>query len=109
MEVLDQSIITLNLLIVSSCTTNLEVSAGLLLALGALVGAVAAVVLGVALPGVGHAAAVVALELRAAARHVDAAGLVREVAAVVLRVTHERRRDATTRLTHELGCAACCF
>lgn len=67
----------------------------------ALVRAVAAVVLGVALPGVGHAAAVVALELRGGAGDVDAAALVAEVAAVVLRVALEGRWDAATRLAHE--------
>lgn len=54
----------------------LEVGAGLLGAVRALVRAVAAVVFGVALPGIGHASAVVALELRRATRHVDAARLV---------------------------------
>lgn len=72
----------------------------------ALVGAVAAVVLGVAAPGVGHAAAVVAAELRRAAGHVDAARLVGEVPAVVLRVAFERRGDAAPRLAHELAGAA---
>lgn len=81
--------------------SHLEVGASFLRAESSLVGAVPAVVLRVTLPGVGHAAAVVALELRGAARHVDAARLVGEVAAVVLGVALESRRDATTRFAHE--------
>lgn len=69
--------------------------------MNALVGAVPAVVLRVALPGVGHAATVVALELRGAAGHVDAAALVAEVPTIVLRVTLERRGDTPTGFTHE--------
>lgn len=72
----------------------------------ALVGSVSAVVLAVALPGVGHAASVVALELRGAARDVDAARLVGEVSAVVLRVALEGRGDAASRRTRELRRAA---
>lgn len=46
------------------------------------------------------------LELRGGAGDVDAAGLVGEVAAVVLRVTLERGGDAAPRLAHELRRAA---
>jgi hypothetical protein len=54
----------------------LKVSTSLLGAVRPLVGAVAAVVFGVAFPGVRYAAAIVTLELRGAARNIDAASLV---------------------------------
>lgn len=89
--------------------THLEVSASLVSAVGAFIRAITTIVLRVALPGVGHTASIAALELRGAAGDVDAACLIGEVAAIVLRVALERSRDASPGLAHEFRCAACCF
>lgn len=74
-----------------------------------LIRTVATVVFGVALPGVGDAASVGALELRGAAGDVDAAALVGVVAAVVLGVALEGGGNAAPRLAHELRRVASCF
>lgn len=80
----------------------MEIGASLLSAVAAFIRPIATVVLRVTLPGVGHAAPVVALELRGAAGDVDAAGLVGVVAAVVLGVALEGGGDATTGFAHEV-------
>ncbi len=66
------------------------------------VASVAAIVFGIAFPGGRDAAAVVASELGSVARDVDAARLVRRVAAVVIRVTAERVGDTAARCALEL-------
>lgn len=66
------------------------------------VAAVSAIVLGIAFPGGRDTAAVVASELGRVASDVDAARLVRRIAAIVVRVAAERVGDATARRALEL-------
>lgn len=72
-----------------SRTGELEVSAGFFSTEVALVGSIATVVLGVALPDVGDASTVLAGKLGSRASHISALKLVRVVAAIVFLIAAE--------------------
>lgn len=87
-------------------TGELEVRAGFRRAELALVGAVAAVILGIAFPCRGDAAIIGASELISAAGHIRTAHFVAVIATVILGVAVERHRYAAAGLALELVRAA---
>lgn len=87
-------------------TGKLEVRASFRCAELALVGAVAAVIFGIALPSCGDAAIIGASELISAAGHIRTTHLIAIITAIVLGIAVECHWYATTGFALELVCAA---
>lgn len=92
--------------VAGSWTGELEVRASFRCAELAFIGAVAAVIFGIAFPSRGDAAIIGAGELISAAGHIRTTHLIAVIAAIVLGIAVERHRYATTGLALELVRAA---